>query len=404
MSESFNSQFCQVNSPLINAKKIAVVVFDGLGDSILSLPAIRFLVKACPQSDILVIASQLGAPIFSDTAETLTFNPKEADFKSKLISALKNGHFDVVICFTEKGYALSAVFQSGIPVRCGFFPGFSQPLKSLALLWQLNYRVPFSNNPKIDQKIHQTARFFLLLEKLGLKMPAEADFPDLTFNLTNEQLAQGRQAMEKALDLDENELKSRRICAIQLMPRWHKDIAVLAQTSNTTLATAKSNHFSPYWPLLQSAALLYKKLRQSGYTPIFTCAPADRIWVDTFIQDLRHNLEEENNSKLSNLKETATITETTDNIAVFSDGNVRLFAAFLKNCRFLVTPDGGSAHVAAAVKLPEVVFFPDDNLERNLTRWKPWRTTCEVVVKKEKHQDNETLSQNLYEACKKICP
>lgn len=399
MSEPNYSSYLEANSPLIKAKKIAIVVLDGLGDSILSLPAIRFLVKACPQSEIVVIASSLGAPVFTGTAQTIVFNPKEPDFKAKLTEALRKGHFDAVLCFTEKGYALSAVYQSGSPVRCGFFPGWSQPLKSLALLWQLNYRVPFSNNPHIDQKIHQTARFFLLLEKLGLKTPAEKNFPDLTLELSTEQLAQGRQALAQALGIAESELKSRRLCAIQLMPRWHKEISDLAKngtrpniSSETPSQTAdQDKHFSPYWPLLQSAALLYKKLRQGGYTPIFSCAPNDRVWVDTFAQDLSHNLREENS-------------DTEDTVPVFSDGDLYIFASFLKNCLFLVTPDGGSAHVSAAVKLPEVVFFPADNLERNLTRWKPWRTTCEVVVKQDKNQDDETLSQNLYEACKKICP
>lgn len=54
MSEPNYSLYLQDNSPLTNAKKIAVVVLDGLGDSILSLPAIRFLVKACPQSEMLI--------------------------------------------------------------------------------------------------------------------------------------------------------------------------------------------------------------------------------------------------------------------------------------------------------------------------------------------------------------
>ncbi len=410
MLEKNYSQYLQNNSPLINAKKIAIMVLDGLGDSILSLPAIRFLVKACPQSEILVIASKLGAPVFTGTAQTIVFNPKELDFKSKLTETLRQGHFDAVLCFTEKGYALSAVYQSGIPVRCGFFPGLSQPLKSLALLWQLNYRVPFSNNPHVDQKIHQTTRFFLLLEKLGIKIPAEADFPDLTLELSPEYLTKGRQALAASLGLTEAELKSHRLCAIQLMPRWHPNIS---ETTNSdrhsdkkdnavsgTVATAK--HFSPYWPLLQSAALLYKKLCQSGYAPIFSCAPNDRVWVDIFAEDLRRNLREE--KELIAAADGATQSATEINVPVFSNGDLYIFAAFLKNCRFLVTPDGGSAHVAAAIKLPEVVFFPANNLKRNLTRWKPWRTTCEVVVKQDKNQDDETLSQNLYEACKKICP
>lgn len=54
MSEDNYRQFLQANSPLIKAKKIAVVVLDGLGDSILSLPAVRFLIKACPQSETMI--------------------------------------------------------------------------------------------------------------------------------------------------------------------------------------------------------------------------------------------------------------------------------------------------------------------------------------------------------------
>lgn len=411
MSENNNNQYLQTNSPLAHAQRIAVVVLDGLGDSILSLPAIRFLVKACPQSEVVVIASPLGAPVFVGTAQTIVLNPKEANFKAKLTEALKSGHFDGALSFTEKGYALSAVYQSGIPVRCGFFPGWSQPLKSLALLWQINYRAYYCNNPRLDQKIHQTARFFLLLEKLGLKVPAEADFPDLTLKLGDEQLAQGRQALAQALGLEEGELKNRRPCAIQLMPRWNQEIGTLIKNrehsdiaNNTSTQENTSNqHFSPYWPLLQSAALLYKKLCQGGYMPIFTCAPHDRVWVDTFAQDLQHSLREENERRIKG-KEAEQNLVAEENVPVFSNGNLYIVAAFFRNCLFLVTPDGGSAHIAATVKLPEVVFFPADNAERNITRWKPWRVPCEVVVKQDKNQDDETLSQNLYEACKKICP
>ena len=89
MSEHNCSPYLQANSPLISAQRIAVVVLDGLGDSILSLPAIRFLVKACPQSEILVIASRLGAPVFAGTAQTIAFNPKETDFKAKLTATLQ---------------------------------------------------------------------------------------------------------------------------------------------------------------------------------------------------------------------------------------------------------------------------------------------------------------------------
>ncbi|MGN0013085.1 MAG: glycosyltransferase family 9 protein [Candidatus Bruticola sp.] len=405
MSETNYSSYIETNSPLIKAKKIAVVVLDGLGDSILSLPAIRFLIKACPQSKILVIASSLGAPVFAGTAQTIVFNPKEPDFKAKLTAALQNGHFDAVLCFTEKGYALSAVYQSGIPVRCGFFPGWSQPLKSLALLWQINYRAYYYNDPRIDQKIHQTARLFLLLKKLGLKTPAEENFPDLTLELSAEQLAQGRQALAQALGLPESELSKHKICAIQLLPRWSKAIMNWAQsgyankklTDSSSVSEIQTNQSSVYWRLLKPIALLYKKLLQGKYIPIFSCAPADRIWADVFIEDLSNDIKRDDTFTVADKK-------AANQIPIFSQPDLYAFAAFLKGCNFLVTPIGGSAHLAAAIKLPEVVFFPPENLKHELTRWKPWRTTCEVVVKQDKNQDDETLSQNLYEACKKICP
>ncbi len=405
MSETNYSSYLQANSPLIKAKKIAVVVLDGLGDSILSLPAIRFLVRACSQSEIVVIASKLGAPVFAGTAQTIAFNPKETDFKAKLTETLRKGHFDAVLCFTEKGYALSAVYRSGIPIRCGFFPGWSQPLKSLALLWQLNYRAYYYNDPRVDQRIHQIARLFLLLEKLGLKTPTEENFPELTLELSAEQLAQGRQALAKALGLEESELSKHKICVIQLLPRWNKTIMLWAQSGyvnkelidSAYISEIQTDQYSVYWKLLKPIALLYKKLLQGKYVPIFSCAPVDRMWVDVFIKDLSNNLKRDDTFAVVDKK-------TVSQIPIFSQPDLYTFAAFLKGCNFLVTPIGGSAHLAAAIKLPEVVFFPPENLKHELTRWKPWRTTCEVVVKQDKNQDDETLSQNLYEACKKICP
>ncbi|MGM9992995.1 MAG: glycosyltransferase family 9 protein [Candidatus Bruticola sp.] len=403
---SNRSEFLNADSPLIKARRIAVVVLDGLGDSILSLPCLRFLVKACPQSSVTVMASKLGAPVFADTAEVMIFDTKAADFKKQLTAALKRGNFQAVLSFTEKGYALSSVFRSGAPVRCGFFPGLSQPLKSLSLLYQLNYRVPFSNNPHQDAHLHQTARFFLLLKKLGVKVPPETDWPDLTFQFTQEEIERGRQAYLQTLELTMPQSSSVvKSCALQLMPRWHPDIAatISQQASISEVHTQRSQpespndtSFSPYWPLLQPVIKLYAKLLNGGFYPIITCAPNDRIWVDQFAADLTVYL---NGHAQYSEKPNSYI-----KVPVFSDHNLRLFASFLRNCRFMISPDGGSAHTAAAVSLPSVVFFPAESFERNTTRWKPWRTLCQLVARQEKNQDDEKFSQIIYEACKKICP
>ncbi|MGM9999494.1 MAG: glycosyltransferase family 9 protein [Candidatus Bruticola sp.] len=401
------NELLKADSPLIGAHNIAVVVLDGLGDSILALPALRFLIKACPQSKITVIASKLGAPVFADITEVAIFDPKEIGFKNKLTSTLKQGKFQAVLSFTEKGFALSSVFRSGAPVRCGFFPGLSQPLKSLSLLWQINYRVPFSNDPRQDAHLHQTARFFLLLEKLGVKVPAEADYPDLTFNFTQQELKEGHKAYIETLELNQtapdscnlNDIKS---CALQLMPRWNPNILGIIDKQNLISAPPVSqtshenrDNYSPYWPLLQPVAKLYEKLLDDKFRPIITCAPGDRLWADRFAADLAVYLSQKNKyaQERQQIK-----------VPIFSCADLRLFAAFLKNCRFMISPDGGSAHTAAAVGLPSVVFFPAENFERNTTRWKPWRNSCQLVARQEKNQDDEKFSNTLYEACKKICP
>ena len=396
------------DSPLIKAKKIAVVRLDGLGDSILALPALRLLQKACPWAEITVIASQIGAPVFQDTFETAVFNLKETGFTAKLAEFLKGRSYDVIFSFTEKGQTLEAIRLSGVNCRCGFFPGISQPLKSLSLLRQLNHRVYFNNTPGRSNKLHETERFCLLLAELGMKIPPVSELPDLTFKLSQPELESGQKVFKDTVNLKTAGHASiakegapavapspKAFCAIQLMPRWHSNLptVIKSQTTLPALGTDSPLHnrrFSFFWPLLHPVVELYIKLLGQQIQPIFTFAPPDQEWVKLFLQDF------------------STAFPYNPPAPHFSTQDLRLFCAFLKNCAFMVTPDGGAAHLAAAASLPVIAIFPAKNVKANVSRWKPWRVPCQVVVRDQEKQDKqneaEEFVKDLYEASLKTCP
>ncbi|MBQ7528435.1 glycosyltransferase family 9 protein [bacterium] len=325
------------NSPLLRAKTLIFVRLDGLGDSLLATPCIAHLKEQCPHLKVVVVASPLGAPVFRDLAEVVIVDPKSEDCPQEIYQTIIENKADIVISFTEKRYVFQAMKRANSTFRVGFTPGIGQPLKSLELLWELNHRVDGRVN------CHEVERFFLLLEELGLKRPSV--IPQLTFHPNSKEV---REAREKFLQITNDTEK--KICAIQLMPRWHID---LSNNANDKTSEQLQNN-------LQVVSYLYKKLREKDIMPVFTCAPNDRMWAERFLSTL-------------------------EEAKLFVSDNIGLFVAFLQNCHLFVTPDGGSAHLCACAKTPQIVIFSRDfskseSIEYRSTRWHPWGSPYKIVA------------------------
>lgn len=57
------------------------------------------------------------------------------------------------------------------------------------------------------------------------------------------------------------------------------------------------------------------------------------------------------------------------------------YAEELAKCRYLISIDTGSVHVAAAMGVPVLDVFPETGNHHTVPRWRPWMTPHQVVLK-----------------------
>lgn len=293
----------------------AIIRLDALGDSLLSLPAVRALAQAWPQTRLVVVASRVGAPVFASCAEV--WEAPAGAPAADLGRRLRQAGCQVVLVFTEKRLGAAIATRSRAPVRVGFDPGLTQPLKTLWLRWALTHRVPWPNDPRRDPGIHEVERYMLLLRGLGLDVPTP---PQLCFQPTD----QDRNFANDFL----KDFPSRPV-ALQWMPRW----------------TAGG------WP----ETLPQQVLSQLPGPRLVLFAPGDRARAEPWA--------------------------TRNQVRWACVPEIGRYAALLAGCRALVTPDGGAAHVAAAVGTPVVDLFHERYAEHIVRRWHPWSVEYRVVLR-----------------------
>jgi ADP-heptose:LPS heptosyltransferase len=248
---------------------------------------------------------------------------------------------EVVLSFTEKRPALQAAARSGASVRVGFDPGRTQPLKSLWLRTALTHRVPWPNCPDRDPGMHEVERFFLLLGALGLDLPHPP--PPLRFTPGEEDRAWARDFLAS---FDSPPV------AVQWMPRW----------------TAGG------WP----ETLVGEVVDRLGGPKAVLFAPPDQPRAEPWAR--QRGLEWSCTPELGR------------------------YAAVLSGCRALITPDGGAAHVAAAVGTPVVDLFFQRHSAHTVRRWHPWRVEHRIVLRGDYVAGAEKdLAERLVASVEELC-
>ncbi len=317
----------------------AVIRLDALGDSLLSLPAVEALARAWAATRLVVVASPLGAPVFASCAEVWQVTPG-AD-AAELGQRLRQAGCQAVLAFTEKRAGLAAAARSGAPVRVGFDPGLSQPLKALWLRRALTHRVPWPNDPSRDPGMHEVERYLMLLQALGVEVPASP--PPLRFHPDEQDLDHARRFLA---DFPAPPI------ALQLMPRWTKG----------------------GWP----EALTDHLLALLPEPKVVLFAPCDQPWAEPWATRRRVRW--------------ACVPE------------IGRYAAILAGCRVLVTPDGGAAHMAAAVGTPVVDLFGERHAAHIVRRWHPWSVEYRVVLRGDYIPGAEKeLAERLATSAEELC-
>jgi ADP-heptose:LPS heptosyltransferase len=187
-------------------ERICVLRLDALGDTLLSTPAIRRLTEACPE--VTVLAHPAGSPVLSGLARTVEV-PTGASSR-ELAELVRAARPDAVFCFTEKRRAIHAVWLSRCPRRVGFFPGLTQPLKSLFAGAALTHSWSSPNNPKQDAGVHEVERYGRLLEQIGI---SSSGLGPLYFPGVDPERAR-QWFLERGLE---------RPIGVQLTPKWLAD-------------------------------------------------------------------------------------------------------------------------------------------------------------------------------------
>jgi ADP-heptose:LPS heptosyltransferase len=311
---------------------VLLVRLDALGDNLLSTPAILRLQRALQplQAKISVVTHQAWKPVYRGLGQVEALGADTGAKGSELKTLITGRAPDCVFLLTEKRKSSVAAYQSNIPTRIGFDPGWSQPLKSLSNRVLLTHRLPYSNRLEEPSKVHEVERYAQLvdvylavLEKAGTIDSSWRSWPLDPLWLEVGSLE--RDFARETLD----SLSLKKPVALQITPKWNLH----------------------GW----DAGNLKQLFSQLPADRVMLYGPGEKAWVDAHWGDSIR----------------------TQGLCF---GDLHQYGGCLKECSTLITPDTGAAHVAAAVGTPVIDAFPVINSSHCVPRWRPWKVASEVVL------------------------
>ncbi len=157
--------------------RIALVRLDALGDSLLCTPACLALKEKYPEAELSILASPVAAPVFVGLGRVIPVGT--GDSASDIAGVLRSLKAQAVVVFSEKRRAIQGAHQSGIGIRVGFDPSWSQPLKAAYSKLALTHRFHYQNRLNQASEMHEVERYHRLVEQLGVERrePAGLYFP-----------------------------------------------------------------------------------------------------------------------------------------------------------------------------------------------------------------------------------
>jgi len=303
---------------MFNAKRILVVRYRFLGDTILTVPFLRNLRRACPDAviDVLVgpVSGQVltGCPYVNefinfDTTRFHKYDRGEGEKKSYLsyLFELRKRKYDAVFVLKRSLSSAFLAFATGAKVRAGY------ATEGRSLL--LTHRVPW------DTEIHEIDSVLSVLESVGVKVE------------------------DKHLEawISEEETKT-----------VHAKVPEFQSYKKRMLIHAAAAHPDKTYPLPLWAEVIKGLHAEFGMTPFFT---GDRNDRETY-----EELQAQAGIKGVNMAGELTVRES---------------MALYKEMDLAVCVDSGPAHLACAVGVPTVTLFgPTDP-----NRWRPYGPLTQAV-------------------------
>lgn len=303
-------------------RKILVIRFDALGDTILTLPLLSALKENYSEAEVTVIASNKGKAALEfcpsvDKIEIAENNNKKQI--NSLTGKIKSENYDISINVSEKIEGYKLAYDAKIPLRTGFRPGAIQPVKDLMSRVYLTNPVFYDNNPNVNKHLHEVERQFLLLKALGVSLSPQKYRLDIP---------------REDVVFADNFIKSKCL-SLHLSQKW--------------LLDGWDESF-----LSMLIDVILEKYPDFNLT--ITYGPAE-VELGQNLKDLNKN----------------------SRVIFFTDPSFFKWASILKKTHALITMDTSASHVAAGLNLPCVTIFGERYFDITVERWHPWLSPYKAV-------------------------
>lgn len=326
-------------------KNIAVIRLDRVGDLILTTPALAVLRKNLPSAAISAIVSPYTKEVLegnSSIDEIITVGDNSYTKPFSILSAFRAGRalrdkkFDMAIVFSPHTNAYALAFGLGAAKRIGYTYAsrrFTRMFSSFLLTdWvneppdQLEVDSSDINVPhEIEQNVSLVS---YVLQKDNISIPD----PELHITTDDENFT-------KEFFNKHNITLNMPLLGFHLSIRWRKGI------NNDMMES-----------FIRRIVETYKGV------VLITAGPGEKQWIKELdIGDL-----------LSRNK-----------IVVADSLSLKQWAAIIKSCSILISPDTGSLHVASAMKVPTIAVMEERFFKYHSQRWAPWGVPYVIVKKPE---------------------
>lgn len=288
-------------------KRVVVRGTNWVGDSVMTVPALRALRRLLPNAKITLAIRPSAKGIFSEVDfidDVLVYDRRNAFSVVSQVREWRRGKFDLAVLFQNAFEAALIPFLAGVPLRFGYATESRQAL--------LTHPLPLPDWRSSKHEVFYYLYLITALEQLlsGTSTVCEAD-PDISLSIS----------------------ETRKAEAAELLRTY----GVNAAKSLVAICPGSINSRAKRWPAERFAALADRLMDQQRQVVII--GSRDEIDVTNEVT-----------SRMRNRPVVLTGKTTLDQIT-----------AALSLSDLVVTNDTGPAHIAAALGCPTIVIFGPTN-------------------------------------------
>ncbi|GAB4535405.1 MAG: lipopolysaccharide heptosyltransferase II [Thermodesulfovibrionia bacterium] len=295
-------------------ERILIRGVNWIGDSVLTLPAIRAIRKGFPDAHISILVKPWVSDIFKGNPhidEIILYNIS----KLKLIKGLRRRQFDMAILLQNAFDAGLIAWLSGIPERIGYRTDLRGPLLTKAI--------------PVDSSIlkrHQVYYYLNLINSIGI----ETDDHQPYIHLMDDEREWARRLLNNSFNIEDG-------FPLLLTP------PLIGLNPGATYGSSKR------WLTERFAELIRRIVDELNGRVIIFGSPSEVRLVDEIIREL------DTDNPLP-------ITHYTSRILNMAGRTtLRELIALISECDVFITNDSGPMHIASALSVPTVAIFGSTN-------------------------------------------